>query len=161
MPSLEMEISIETPNQNLPLDDNIKKCQNVQFYIEAYTETIQKITEVEAIIKKAQLLPFLYGPQDHELHKEEMARWMEELKKTEDQIPLMLKLLTPNPTNRGRHSTGNQSKQHPHQEERIFLKIRTKTNNLNLQMTSLSLMPLKNSKISFNYSQDLWEPASK
>ncbi|GFU34929.1 hypothetical protein NPIL_459681 [Nephila pilipes] len=83
MASLEMEISIETPNQNPPLDQNIKKCQNVQFHIEAYTETIQKITEIEAIIKKAQLLPFLYGPQDHDLHREELARWMEELKKIE------------------------------------------------------------------------------
>ncbi|GFU18497.1 hypothetical protein NPIL_697441 [Nephila pilipes] len=59
MPSLEMEISIETPNQTPPLDDNIKKCQSVQYYIEAYTETIQKITEIEAIIKKTKqsLLP--------------------------------------------------------------------------------------------------------
>ncbi|GFU03909.1 hypothetical protein NPIL_469251 [Nephila pilipes] len=78
-----MKISNETPNQDLPLEDNIKKCQNVQYYIEAYTETIQKITEVEALIKKAQLLPFLYGPQDHELHREEMMRWNEELKRIE------------------------------------------------------------------------------
>ncbi|GFT23521.1 hypothetical protein NPIL_431551, partial [Nephila pilipes] len=56
------------------------KCPN---HIEAYTETIQKITEIEVIIKKAQLLPFLYGPQDHDLHREELARWMEELKKIE------------------------------------------------------------------------------
>ncbi|GFT02464.1 hypothetical protein NPIL_415191 [Nephila pilipes] len=87
MPSLEMEISIETPNQTSSLDDNIKKCQNVQYHIEAYTETIQKITEIEAIIKKAQLLPFLYGPQDHDLHREELARWMEELKKIEEIRP--------------------------------------------------------------------------
>ncbi|GFS47957.1 hypothetical protein NPIL_224801, partial [Nephila pilipes] len=88
--SSEMEISNETPNQDLPLEDNIKKCQNVQYYIEAYTETIQKITEVEAIIKKAQLLPFLYGPQDHELHREEMMRWNEELKKIEGELNLAI-----------------------------------------------------------------------
>ncbi|GFT22081.1 hypothetical protein NPIL_680991 [Nephila pilipes] len=58
--------------------------------MEAYSETIQKITEVEAIIKKAQLLPFLYGPQDHDLHREEMARWMEELKKTEGELNLAI-----------------------------------------------------------------------
>ncbi|GFU17639.1 hypothetical protein NPIL_382771 [Nephila pilipes] len=81
--SPEMDISNEIPNQDLPLDINIKKCQNVQYYIEAYTETIQKITEVEAIIKKTQLLPFLYGPQDHNLHREEMDRWNEELRKIE------------------------------------------------------------------------------
>ncbi|GFT89233.1 ATP-binding cassette sub-family A member 3 [Nephila pilipes] len=45
--------------------------------------TPKQFTEVEAIIKKAQLLPFLYGPQDHELHREEMMRWNEELKKIE------------------------------------------------------------------------------
>ncbi|GFS77670.1 hypothetical protein NPIL_602591 [Nephila pilipes] len=88
--SSEMEISNETPIQDLPLEDNIKKCQNVQYYIEAYTETIQKITEVEAIIKKAQLLPFLYGPQGHELHREEMMRWNEELKKIEGELNLAI-----------------------------------------------------------------------
>ncbi|GFU16518.1 hypothetical protein NPIL_581401 [Nephila pilipes] len=88
--SSEMEISNETPNQDLPLEDNIKKCQNVQYYIEAYTETIKKITEVEVIIKKAQLLPFLYGPQDHELHREEMMRWNEELKKIEGELNLAI-----------------------------------------------------------------------
>ncbi|GFS97998.1 hypothetical protein NPIL_149891 [Nephila pilipes] len=83
MPSLEMEISIETPNQNPPLDQNIKKCQNVQFHIEAYTETIQKITEIQAIIKKPQLLPFLYGPQDA-TSTEELV--MDRLKKIEGEL---------------------------------------------------------------------------
>ncbi|GFT89701.1 hypothetical protein NPIL_285351, partial [Nephila pilipes] len=82
--SVEMDVSNATIPQESSLDNNnLRRCQKIQYHIEEYTFSVQKRTEVEAIIKNAQLIPFLYGPQDHEHHKIEMQRWNEEISRIE------------------------------------------------------------------------------
>ncbi|GFT95676.1 hypothetical protein NPIL_95671 [Nephila pilipes] len=74
--SVEMDVSNAKISQESSLDNNnLRRCQKIQYHIEEYTLSFQKRTEVEAIIKNAELIPCLYGPQDHEHHKMEMKRW--------------------------------------------------------------------------------------